>query len=79
MAEVASVKKDDDDKTAKDQLMAAVDGANKTKSKDKNEEKPQDIKKTVKAPSAPSVTVNNADGNAILITGATHARELLSM
>ena len=79
MAEVASVKKDDDDKTAKDQLMAAVDGANKTKSKDKKEEKPQDIKKTVKAPSAPSVTVNNADGNAILITGATHARELLSM
>jgi hypothetical protein len=25
------------------------------------------------------VKINNADGNAILITGATHARELLSM
>jgi hypothetical protein len=38
LAEVAEVKKDDDEKTAKDQLMAAVDAQNKTKSKDKKEE-----------------------------------------
>jgi hypothetical protein len=38
LAEVASVKKDDDEKTAKDQLMATVDGGNKTKSKDKKNE-----------------------------------------
>lgn len=59
--------------------MATVDGGNKTKSKDKKEDKPQDIKKTVDPPAAPKVTVSNPDGNAILITGATHARELLSM
>jgi predicted deacylase len=60
--------------------MAAVDNLNKTKTNlNKKVEKPQDIKKTVDPPAAPKVTVNNPDGNAILMTGATHARELLSM
>jgi hypothetical protein len=37
LAEVATAKKDSDDKTAKEQLMATVDGGNKTKNKDKKE------------------------------------------